>query len=112
MRHSSVSAALICVLLGCLAIPAPAQVPARYRPHIKKGLEWLAKAQDPRSGKWEGSNGQYPVAMTALAGMALLAEGSTAQQGKYAKNIAKARDYLMSQSMANGLISNPGEMHA
>ena len=36
--------------------------------------------------------------MTALAGMALLCEGSTTTQGKYAPNIRKAVDYLVSRS--------------
>jgi hypothetical protein len=50
--------------------------------------------------------------MTGLAGMALLCEGSTANQGKYAKNIRKARDFLMTQAQASGLISNPAEMNS
>ena len=45
--------------------------------------------------------------MTALAGMALLAEGSTTTQGKYAANIRRAVDYLVSRSRANGLIGDP-----
>ena len=45
--------------------------------------------------------------MTALAGTALLAEGSTTTQGKYAKNIRMAVDYLVSRSRSNGLIGDP-----
>lgn len=89
-----------------------AQIPAKYKPTIKKGLDYLVKSQNQRTGHWEGTNGQYPVAMTGLAGMALLCEGSTVNEGKYQKSIRKARDYLMSQSMANGLISNPAEVNA
>ena len=33
--------------------------------------------------------------MTALAGMALLMEGSTLREGKYSDNIRKAVDWLM-----------------
>jgi hypothetical protein len=102
--------ALAALWLIFTARPATAQIPAKYKPTIKKGLDWLVKNQNQRSGEWEGTNGQYPVAMTGLAGMALLAEGSTANQGKYQKNIKKARDFLMAQSMANGLISNPAEV--
>src|SRR4051812_48841355 len=111
MRRLSVLAAAACGLL-LPAVPAPAQVPAKYKPTINKGLEWLAKSQNQRTGHWEGTNGQYPVAMTGLAGMALLAEGSTANQGKYSKNIRKARDFLMSQAQSSGLISNPSEMQS
>ena len=45
--------------------------------------------------------------MTALAGMAMLCEGSTTTQGKYAPNIRKAVDYLFSRSRSNGLIGDP-----
>jgi naphthoate synthase/2-ketocyclohexanecarboxyl-CoA hydrolase len=36
-----------------------------------------------------------------------LAEGSTTTQGKYASNIRRAVDYLVSRSRANGLIGDP-----
>jgi hypothetical protein len=111
MPRPLVLAALTSGLLLC-AGPASAQVPAKYKPSINKGLDWLAKSQNPRSGHWEGTNGQYPVAMTGLAGMALLCEGSTASQGKYSRHIRKARDFLMSQSQTSGLISNPAEMNS
>ena len=45
--------------------------------------------------------------MTALAGMALLCEGSTTTQGKYAENIRRAVDYILRQSRPNGLIGDP-----
>jgi hypothetical protein len=101
------------LLLGLLAFLVPVssnaragQVPAKYRPHIRKGLEWLAKQQS-RDGHYEARGGQYPVAMTALAGMAFLCEGSTIQQGKYATNIRRVRDWLMLRSQSNGLIGDP-----
>ena len=39
-------------------------------------------------GHWEANGGQYPTTMTALAGMALLMEGSTIREGKYSQNIS------------------------
>ncbi len=51
--------------------------------------------------------GTYPTAMTALAGTALLASGSTTTQGPYAKNIRNAVDYLMTKVRNNGLIGDP-----
>jgi hypothetical protein len=42
--------------------------------------------------------------MTALAGTAMLAEGSTATSGRYARQIRLAVDYLLSMSRPNGLI--------
>jgi len=73
---------------------------------VGRGLEWLA-ANQSRLGHWTASESKYPTAMTALAGIALLCEGSTTTQGKYAPNISKAVDYLVSRSRSNGLIGDP-----
>ena len=72
-------------------------IPMEYRKTIEKGLEWLAKDQQP-DGHWASDGDNYPVSMTGLAGVALLMEGSTAKTGKYAKNIRKAVDWLVSRS--------------
>lgn len=82
---------------------------AMAKPHweqaTQRGLKWLAASQSAR-GRWVA--GTYPVAMTALAGTALLASGSTTTQGPYAKNIRSAVDYLTSKVRQNGLIGDPG----
>jgi len=75
----------------------------KVRAAIHRGLEWIANSQS-RLGHWSANDGRYSTAMTALAGMALLAEGSTTTQGKYAPNIRRAVDYLVSRSRPNGLI--------
>ncbi|MEX0676433.1 MAG: hypothetical protein WD063_05125, partial [Pirellulales bacterium] len=43
---------------------------------ISHGLDWIASTQS-RLGHWSANDGRYPTAMTALAGTALLCEGST-----------------------------------
>lgn len=73
---------------------------------VSRGLDWVANTQS-RLGHWSANDGRYPTAMTALAGIALLAEGSTTTQGKYAKNVRAAVDYLLSRSRPNGLIGDP-----
>lgn len=73
---------------------------------IERGLEWVANSQS-RIGSWSANEGRYPTAMTALAGIALLGEGSTTMQGKYQANIRLAVDYLVGRSRANGLIGDP-----
>ena len=50
---------------------------------VSGGLDWLV-ANQSRRGNWTANEGRYPTAMTALAGTALLLEGSTPTQGKYA----------------------------
>ncbi|MEO0531462.1 MAG: hypothetical protein AAF266_12935, partial [Planctomycetota bacterium] len=69
------------------------------------GLRWLASTQS-RLGSWE-AGGRYPTAMTALAGIAFLAEGSTPSGGQYAPELRRAVDYLVAQARPNGLIGDP-----
>ncbi len=87
----------------------PASLPAaleqaHWRSGIERGLNWVATTQSSL-GHWTA--GSYPTAMTALAGTALIASGSTATQGPYARNIRGAVDYLTTKSRPNGLIGDP-----
>lgn len=71
---------------------------------VTQGLDWLA-VQQHKLGHWT-ANGRYPTAMTALAGMAFLCEGSTTTQGKYAENVRRSVDFLTRRSRENGLIGD------
>jgi hypothetical protein len=100
------SASMIFPAVSSAAYPA---LPYRadrqqWKQAIDKGLVWLAKQQS-RSGGWP--DGSYPVAVTALAGTALICSGSTTTQGPYAKQIRLAVDYLLSKVRPNGLIGDP-----
>lgn len=100
------------VLVVTIMLLGPAVWAGNKDPMVKKsianGLQWLAQNQ-ARDGHWEATGGQYPTAMTALAGMALIAEGSTTTQGKYSKQIRSAVDYLVGRCRSNGLIGVPQE---
>jgi hypothetical protein len=109
---------LLAVLCGAAAV-APVtgddkedetrKMMAKYQPVIDKGLQYLAKAQF-RDGHWEAINGHYPIPMTALAGMALMAEGSNTHQGKYHTQIDRAVDYLVSRyNKKTGQIGRPDD---
>src|SRR6516162_700566 len=78
------------------------EIPQKYRQSINDGLKWLVDKQvvsdDKKEGHWAANGGQYPVAMTALAGMAFLMEGSTVKEGKYAKQIERAVNWLVKKS--------------
>jgi hypothetical protein len=76
---------------------------------IDRGLEYLARTQQ-KDGRLEGTNGQYPVAMTALAGMAFLMEGSTIREGKYSDHIRRVVEFLLERTQRSGLISNPNNV--
>ena len=96
------------LVAASVADAARAATEAEVERAVNRGLEWLVSHQS-RSGSWAaGGDIQYPTAMTALAGTAMLCNGSTAMQGKYAPNIRRAVDFLISQSRPNGLIGDPG----
>jgi hypothetical protein len=86
--------------------PLPPMVTPETQAAIDRGLEYLARTQS-REGAWreQGYMGSYPVAMTALAGLALLANGNTMTQGKYAPNVSRAATFLLSCQEPRGLIS-------
>ena len=90
-----------------LSSPNPANKD-QWNAAIKKGLDWVAKQQS-RSGGWPDKS--YPVAITALAGTALISSGSTTTQGPYAKQIRLAVDYLLSKARTNGLLGDPKRDH-
>jgi len=73
---------------------------------IERGLQYVIHQQKP-DGHWD-AQGQYPTTMTGLCGMALLMEGSTIREGKYADNIRKAVDWLLQpgRPQPSGLIGN------
>ncbi|MCL2640300.1 MAG: terpene cyclase/mutase family protein [Phycisphaerales bacterium] len=86
----------------------PKHVTPKTQASIQKGLTWLAKTQDKDGSYTSQRDGQsYPYAMTALAGMAFLANGNTPSRGPYAENVARIVEYLMSNPHPTGLITGP-----
>jgi squalene cyclase len=95
---------------GLLLSPArraQAAMTPELKRSISRGLDWVARSQ-AKLGFWDAMVGAasptYRIPMTALAGVALLCEGSTTTQGKYAENIRRATEYIIRQSRDNGLI--------
>jgi len=98
---------LLCVL--CLVgVSGMRQVQGAIDPEVEikvsQALDWLV-FQQHKLGHWT-AQGRYPTAMTSLAGMAFLCEGSTTTQGKYADNVRRAVDFLTRRSRENGLIGD------
>ncbi len=95
------------LLLGCLLGVSchAATIELEIERVTKGGLRWLA-ANQTALGSWDAES-RYPTAMTALAGMAILAEGSTPNGGEYAPQLRLAIDYLVRQARPNGLIGDP-----
>lgn len=91
----------------------PRHITPETRAAIDRGLAYLASTQD-RQGSWvndTGMYGGYPVAMTSLAGWALLMDGNTTTQGRYAPNVDRAARYLARCSTESGLITKFEDEH-
>jgi hypothetical protein len=88
----------------------PEHITPATKESIDKGLAYLARTQG-RDGAWRnrGSFGRYPVAMSALAGMALLMDGNTTTQGRYAPNVDRVTRFLVAAALPNGLIARGDE---
>jgi hypothetical protein len=88
----------------------PKHCNAKSQAAVKRGLDYLAKSQS-QDGNWTGTPdaNAYPVTMTSLAGMALLANGNTPTRGPYADNIRKIERYLIGCATPVGLITGPGQ---
>ncbi|MFN0206093.1 MAG: prenyltransferase/squalene oxidase repeat-containing protein [Planctomycetota bacterium] len=89
---------------------------------VDKGLKWLADRQTS-NGTWEATvgfklnnsyqfddevRGRGDVGVTALAGMAFLANGQVPGRGKYGNVINKTLDYILSCQQGNGYITSHG----
>lgn len=74
---------------------------------IGRGLEYLAAGQH-EDGSFGSSHLRGNTAVTALAGIAFLAEGSTPGRGKYGKQLDRIVGYLLKHTEQDGLIINRG----
>ena len=109
----------VSAVVGCVLIALPAPLPAQDRKAedkalrkrteeaVEKGLEWLKRTQS-QDGHWEAPGGAYKTAMTGLAGMAFLMEGSNLKEGKYSDQIQKAVAWFLAagRQQPNGLLAD------
>lgn len=104
--------------------PAPAQDAGAANPvrgdeitpeleaSVSRGLEALAKRQRD-NGSFNG--GGADVAITALAGIAFMADGNLPGRGRYGQNVQRALDYVLGQAQESGMLAGAdshGNMYA
>jgi Prenyltransferase and squalene oxidase repeat len=117
MRHRGILLLLICAAAAGPGARASAQAPGdpilpkHVTPEtvraVERGLAWLRKAQSS-DGSFSGSpdGSFYPVAMASLAGMAMLASGSTTTRGPAADEVARTVRFLTANARSSGLIAS------
>lgn len=81
------------------------QTPEKVEVSIKKGLEWMDKAQAPDGGWGAGTHARQDVldphavtsdpATTALVAMSLLRTDNDLEKGAYSKNLKKSLEFLL-----------------
>lgn len=95
--------------LALLAPTAPSEPAAPdVRANVRSGLKWLA-AQQKADGTWEAANGFSRTTATAVAGLALLMEGSTPGHGPYAPHLRKALAWLEKHAAKDGRLASTDE---
>ena len=63
-----------------------------------RGIKWLIDIQN-RDGSWGCEKGGAPsTAVTSLACLALMSDGSTPERGIYAENIGKGLNYILNMT--------------
>ncbi len=89
----------------------PEEITPEAHEQIQKALAYLVRTQE-RRGAWSNKQmgqGAYPVAMTSLAGLALLMDGNTTTQGRYARQVDRATRFLLRAAQPSGLITGGEE---
>jgi hypothetical protein len=71
---------------------------------VAKGLAWLATQQTADGAYGAGRYGRN-VAITALAGLAFMADGHLPGRGKYGENVRKCAEFILSNCNETGLIA-------
>jgi hypothetical protein len=79
-------------------------LPKTHAEAVERTLKFLAKTQK-EDGRWESLpdeppsllavHGKMTMVLTSVAGLAMLAEGSTTTSGTYQKQLTTAKDYLL-----------------
>ncbi|MFG0328173.1 MAG: prenyltransferase/squalene oxidase repeat-containing protein [Phycisphaerales bacterium JB037] len=71
---------------------------------IERGLAYLAAQQQPDGSFGEGRYAEN-VAVTSLACIALMADGNLPGRGRYAEQVRRGLDFILTNSAENGLIA-------
>ena len=70
-------------------------IPGPVRTSVKRGMQWLLRAQN-RDGSWgDNSGSRGDISNTCIATLALCAAGHTTTRGRYAPQLRRGVEYVM-----------------
>src|SRR5687767_11654690 len=111
----------LCLMMACpAALAAPAassdlaanpnqvvgnEITSAQQRSVARALEYLATVQQ-RDGSFTASGTQGHAGITALAGIAFMAEGNLPGRGKYGENVQRCLDYVLASCQESGLIAS------
>ena len=95
--------------------PAITEITPEQTIAVEKGLEYLASRQNAEGSF--GNSGAYgaTAAITALSGIAFMADGNLPGRGKYGDNVRKAVQFIVRNQQESGLFTtsaSQGEMYS
>jgi prenyltransferase beta subunit len=95
--------------------PIANEITPEQQQAVEKGLEYLASRQNTEGAF--GNAGAYgaTAAITALSGIAFMADGNLPGRGKYGANVKKAVDFIIRNQQESGLFTTSafqGEMYS
>ena len=95
--------------------PAITEITPEQTLAVEKGLEYLASRQNVEGSF--GNSGAYgaTAAITALSGIAFMADGDLPGRGKYGDNVRKAVQFIVRNQQESGLFTtsaSQGEMYS
>jgi squalene cyclase len=117
--HRFSAGALLAALFALTPAGAPAQTdpggnanqPANFqeitpamREAVEQGLRYLARSQQANGSYGSDRYGQH-VGITALAGIAFMADGHLPRRGQYGQNVERALDFVLASASESGLIA-------
>lgn len=78
------------------------EITEKQKLSVARGLDWLAKAQQP-DGSY--SRNASAAGITGLAGLAFMSAGNLPGRGKYGENVSKCVKFVLDSTQESGLIA-------
>jgi len=90
---------------GAANAPLAGEMTAELDAAVSGGLTYLASLQD-EDGSFDGARYGKNVAITAVAGLAFMADGNLPGRGEYGLLIDRSIDFVLANAAENGLIAS------